>query len=75
MMVKEYELLADLDSVANKMHDYDSNPISWMNWIKHLLVKLEDQSKDIDPANQQRYEEMINHLKDAIYIRKTTGSW
>jgi hypothetical protein len=74
-MVKEYELNADLDSVAKKIHDYDSNPITWMNWIKYLLIKLENQSKDVDPANQQRYVEMITHLKDAIYSRQSTGGW
>ena len=74
-MVKEYELHADLDSMAKKMHDYDSNPITWMTWIKYLLIKLEDQSKDFDPANQQRYVEMIAHLKDAIYSRQSTGGW
>ena len=74
-MVKEYELNADLDSVAKKIHDYDSNPITWTNWIKFLLIKLENQSKDVDPANQQRYVEMIAHLKDAIYNRQSTGGW
>jgi hypothetical protein len=74
-MIREYELLEDLDTIAKKMHDYDSNPITWLNWIKSLLVKLEEQSKDFDPTNQQRYVEMISHLKDAIYTRESTGSW
>jgi hypothetical protein len=74
-MVKEYELKAEIDSIANQMHDYDSNPISWMNWIKYLLVKLEDQSKDNDPSHQQQFVEMIAYLKDAIYSRETTGGW
>ncbi len=74
-MVKEYELLEDLDSAAVNIHDYDSNPITWLKWLKYLLAKLEDQSKDIDPSNQQRYVEMIALLKDAINSRQTYGSW
>jgi hypothetical protein len=74
-MVKEYELHADLDSIAKKMHDYDANPISWMDWIKYLLNELEKQSKDVDSANQQRYVEMIALLKDAIHNRQATGGW
>jgi predicted ATP-binding protein involved in virulence len=74
-MVKEYELRADLDSVAMKMHDYDPNPITWTNWIKYLLEQLENQSQDSNSANQQRYVEMIAHLKDAIHSRQTTGGW
>ena len=74
-MIKEYELLAEINSVAKMMHDYDSNPITWMNWTKYLLMKLEEQSKDFEPANQQRYIEMIAHLRDSIYTRQTTGGW
>lgn len=74
-MVKEYELRADLDSLARKMHAYDSNPITWMNWIKYLLVELDNQSKDNDPANQQRYKDMIGLLKYAIHSREETGGW
>jgi hypothetical protein len=74
-MIKEYEMLADLDAVAKKMHAYDPNPITWLKWLKYLLSRLEDQSEDIDPANTQRFVELISHLKDTIYSRQTTGGW
>jgi len=74
-MVKEYELREELESLAREIHAYDRNPITWMNWVKYLLEKLENLSKDTDPSHQQRYVEMLEHLKDAIFSRQSTGSW
>jgi hypothetical protein len=74
-MVRDYDVRAELDSVAKQIHDYDPNPITWMSWMKYLLIKLEEQSKDQDAANQQRYVEMIAQLRDAIYGRQQTGGW
>ncbi|MCC6957833.1 MAG: hypothetical protein IT316_13630 [Anaerolineales bacterium] len=74
-MVKDYELRAAIEKVAQELYDYDPNPITWLTWVIHLLKQLDSQSKNIDSANQQRFEDMIAILKDAIYNRQKTGGW
>jgi hypothetical protein len=74
-MVKDYELRESLDKVAKQMHQYNSNPSSWLSWITYLLARLGDQAMDVNPANQRRYEEMLSNLQDNIYNRRQTGGW
>jgi hypothetical protein len=74
-MVKDYEIKTALEKVAKDMHTFDPNPITWLNWLTYLLNQLEDQSRDVNPSNHQRYLDMITSLKDAIYNRQQTGSW
>jgi hypothetical protein len=73
--MKEYELREALKSVAEDMHQYNSNPITWLNQLVYLFGQLEKQAMDVDPINQDRYREMISHLKDAIHNYQKTGSW
>jgi len=74
-MIKEYELRATLDRVAADFHEYNPNPITWLNQLVYLLGQLENQAMDVDPINKDRYREMISNLKDAIYTYQNTGSW
>ena len=74
-MIKEYELRATLDRVAADFHEYNPNPITWLNQLVYLLGQFENQAMDVDPINKDRYREMIANLKDAIYTYQTTGSW
>ena len=74
-MIKEYELRATLDRVAADFHEYNPNPITWLNQLVYFLGLLENQAMDVDPVNKDRYREMISNLKDAIYTYQTTGSW
>jgi len=74
-MVKDYELRASIEKVAQDLYDYDPNPITWLTWVIQLLKQLEAKSKNVDTANQQRYEDMIAILKDTIYNRQQTGGW
>ena len=74
-MIKEYDLRATLDRVAADFHEYNQNPITWLNQLVYLLGQLENQAMDVDPVNKDRYREMISNLKDAIYTYQTTGSW
>lgn len=74
-MVKDYELRESLDNVAKQLHRYNSNPSGWLSWMTYLLARLEDQAMDVNPANQQRYEEMLSNLQDSIYNRRQTGGW
>ena len=74
-MVKEYELHTALERAAKDMHDFDANPSTWLKWITYLLKQMESQAMDVDPANQQRYREMLSTLRDTIYTRLQTGGW
>ncbi len=74
-MIKDYELRATLEKVAVDFHQYDPNPITWLNWITYLLDNLEEQSMDVNPANHERYVDMISNLQDAIHNRQQTGQW
>ena len=74
-MIKEYELRATLDRVAADFHEYNQNPITWLNQLVYLLGQLENQAMDVDPVNKDRYRDMISNLKDAIYTYQNTGSW
>ena len=74
-MIKEYELRATLDRVAADFHEYNPNPITWLNQLVYFLGLLENQAMDVDPVNKDRYREMISNLKDAIYTYQNTGSW
>ena len=74
-MIKEYELRATIENVAKDMHSFDSNPSTWLSWILYLLEQLENLAVDVNPTNQQRYDEMVSNLKDAIHTRESTGGW
>jgi hypothetical protein len=74
-MVKDYELREALKDVAKDMHDYNNNPSTWLSWLTYLLGQLEDQSRDVDPSNHERFMEMIEKLKDAVHTRKSRGGW
>jgi hypothetical protein len=74
-MVKDYELREALRNVAKNMHEYDTNPSTWLSWMIYLLNQLEEQSRDIDPSNHERYMEMIVKLKDAVHTRQSRGGW
>lgn len=74
-MVKEYELNAAIENVAKEMHEFNSNPITWLKWIVFFLDQLEDQSMDVNPYNHEHYAEMIANLQDAIHNRLETGNW
>jgi len=74
-MIKEYELRATLDRVAADFHEYNPNPITWLNQLVYFLGQLENQAMDVDPINSDRYREMISNLKDTIYNYQNSGSW
>lgn len=74
-MIKEYEVQAALERIAADIHQYNSNPITWLNLLVYFFGQLEKQSMDVDPINRDRYREMISNLKDAIYTYQNTGSW
>lgn len=74
-MIRDYEVRESLERVARDIHDYSSNPITWLSWITYLLSELEKQATDVDPANHARYEEMLSNLKQAIHNRQQTGGW
>ena len=74
-MVKDHELREALRDVAKDIHDYNTNPSTWLSWLIYLLGQLEDKSRDVDPSNHERYTEMIVMLKDAIHTRQSRGAW
>ena len=74
-MMKEYELRDALESVAADMHQYNPNPITWLNQLVYFFGQLEKQAMDVDPINTDRYREMISNLKDAIHNYQKSGSW
>jgi len=74
-MVKDYELREALSDVAKSIHEYNNNPSTWLTWMIYLLDQLENQSRDVDPSNHERYMEMIEKLKDAVHTRQTRGAW
>ena len=74
-MVKDYELREKLDEAAELIHQYNSNPSSWLSWITYILARLDDKAMDVDPANQRRYEEMLANLQNNIFNRRQTGGW
>jgi len=74
-MIRDYEVRQVLDHVAQNIHEYDSNPITWTSWVTYLLERLENQAMDVDPANRERFKEMLANLQDAIYNRRQTGGW
>jgi hypothetical protein len=73
--MKEYEIHDALERVAADLHQFNSNPITWLNPLVYLFGQLEKQAMDVDPINQDRYREMMSHLKDAIHNYQSTGSW
>jgi hypothetical protein len=73
--MKEYEIQASLERFATDLHEYNPNPITWLNQLVYLFGQLEKQAMDVDPINQERYREMMSHLKDAIHNYQSTGSW
>jgi hypothetical protein len=74
-MVKDYELREALMEVAKQMHEYNANPSTWLSWLTFLLDQLENQSRDVDASNHERFVEMIEKLKEAVYTRQTRGAW
>ena len=74
-MVKDYELRQTLRDAAIQIHEYNTNPSTWLGWMTFLLDQLEQQSRDVDPSNHERFMEMIEKLKDAVHIRTTRGAW
>lgn len=74
-MVKEYELREELEKAAEVTSRYESNPTTWLRWITYFLNQLEDQALDMNPMNQQRYEDMLSLLQDVIHQRRRTGGW
>lgn len=74
-MVKEYELREELETAAKLISRYESNPITWLRWITYFLKELEDQALDMNPMNQDRYEDMLSLLQDVIHQRRRTGGW
>lgn len=74
-MVRDYELREALRAVAKDMHEYNTNPSTWLSWMIFLLDQLEQQSRDVDAANHERFMEMIEKLKDAVHTRQTRGAW
>jgi hypothetical protein len=74
-MIKEYEIQAALERIAADIHQYNPNPITWLNLLVFFLGQLEKQSMDVDPINRDRYREMISNLKDAVHTYQNTGSW
>ena len=74
-MVKEYELRDELDRVAADIADFNRNPSSWQTWVQYLLRSLESKSRDVNPAYQENYEDMLSLLQDTIRLRLRTGGW
>lgn len=74
-MVKDYELREALRDVAKEMHEYNTNPSTWLSWLTFLLGQLEEQSRDVNSSNHERFMEMIEKLKDAVHTRQTRGAW
>jgi hypothetical protein len=74
-MIRDYEVREELNDVADTIHRYNTNPSTWLSWITYLLARLDEKSMDVDPSNQQRYEEMLSNLQVSIHNRRRTGGW
>jgi hypothetical protein len=74
-MIRDYELREELDRVAKEIHDYSSNPSTWLSWVTYLLAQLERQAMDVNSAYEISYQEMLSSLKAAIHNREQTGGW
>ena len=74
-MIKEYDLRAELDSVAKDISDFSANPNTWSTWILYLLNNLEQQALDVNPSHQEYYEDMLSLMQDLIRNRLKTGGW
>jgi hypothetical protein len=74
-MSRDDELRELLDKTASEIKRLSSNPRAWLSWMVYLLAALEKQATDINPANKDRFKEMLSALQDAIRNRFTRGGW
>ncbi len=74
-MSRDDELRELLDRTASEINRLSSNPRTWLAWMVYLLAALEKQATNIDPANRDRFKEMLASLQDAIRNYFRTGGW
>ncbi len=74
-MSRDDELRELLDKTASEINRLSSNPRAWLAWMAYLLAALEKQATNIDPANKERFKEMLAALQDAIRNYFRTGGW
>ena len=74
-MSRDDELRELLDKTASEIKRLSSNPRTWLSWMVYLLAALEKQATDINPANTDRFKEMLTALDEAIRNRFKRGSW
>ena len=74
-MSREDDLREALNAAAQAFKEYDSNPTTWLTWIKYFLAQLQKQAVDVNPSYQVVYDDMLNMLQDSIRNRMRTGGW
>jgi hypothetical protein len=74
-MSRDDELRELLDKTASEIKRLSSNPRTWLSWMVYLLAALENQATDINPADTDRFKEMLTALDEAIRNRFKRGSW
>jgi hypothetical protein len=74
-MSKEDELKDVLGQTAGEIARLQSNPRTWLSWMVHLLVRLEEHATNENAANKDAFVSMLSSLQDAIRNRLRTGGW
>ncbi len=74
-MSSDDELRDLMDLTASDLKRLSGNPRTWLSWMVYLLAALEKQSRDINPADKESFEEMLAALQDAIRNHVRTGGW
>jgi hypothetical protein len=74
-MSRDDELRELLDKTAGEIKRLSSNPRTWHSWMVYLLASLEKQATDINPADKDKFKEMLSALQESIRNRFRTGGW
>jgi hypothetical protein len=74
-MRNEDELRDLLSTTATEVADFSGNPRTWLSWILYLMGELEKRSLDANPEYQERYQDLLFALRDAILQRIKLGAW
>lgn len=73
-MSKGKDLMMALDIAAGNIARVIRDPSGWAVWLIYLLEALEALEKGY-PQQNERFEQMLEELRDAITRRLEGGSW
>ena len=74
-MSREDDIREAINNAVQAFKEYDSNPTTWLTWIRYFLAQLQEQAVDVNPSYQMVYDDMLTMLQDSIRNRIRTGGW